>query len=215
MISEARWLCSDEPREMLGSSKAFGWVTETYKPSDRKLRLWIEACRAACDGHEGNNPSLRWLDPAKQNDLHECIVMWSVGGFDVPMRTRANLLREIVGNPFSPVVVAPEWRTPDVVSLSKDAFEIAPVGGCMDPLTIMAVADALEEAGCQGRFHECDQCDDAGMFSEGFQVSIKCPICDGTKKVFVEHPLLWHLRSCKQSPHVRGCWVIDSLLGLE
>jgi hypothetical protein len=51
-------------------------------------------------------------------------------------------LRDIVGNPFRPVSVAPEWRTATVLALGRGilaerAFERLPI-----------LADALEEAGC-------------------------------------------------------------------
>jgi hypothetical protein len=52
------------------------------------------------------------------------------------------LLRDIVGNPFRPLALAPGCRTPDVLKLvraiyAERAFERLPV-----------LADALEEAGC-------------------------------------------------------------------
>jgi hypothetical protein len=38
-------------------------------------------------------------------------------------RQQCQLLRDIVGNPFRPVTVAPAWRTADVVRLAEAAYE--------------------------------------------------------------------------------------------
>jgi hypothetical protein len=90
------------------------------------------------------------------------------------LAAQAALLRCIVGNPFRPSTVDPNWLSWNdgiVASLalsiySEHRFTELPV-----------LADALEEAGC----------DDANI-----------------------------LDHCRQpDEHVRGCWVIDSLLGKE
>jgi hypothetical protein len=81
----------------------------------------------------------------------------------------AALLRDIIGNPFRTVTIAPGWRTSNVAALAQGiyeerAFERMPI-----------LADALEEAGC-------------------------------TEATILDH--------CRQlAEHVRGCWVVDFLLG--
>jgi hypothetical protein len=86
---------------------------------------------------------------------------------------QADLLREIIGNPFSPVPLVPDWLSANdrvVVALARAiyderAFERMPILG-----------DALEDAGC----------DDATI-----------------------------LNHCRQlEEHVRGCWLLDLILGL-
>lgn len=77
--------------------------------------------------------------------------------------------RDIVGNPFRPVVVDPAWRTETVVGLAAgideaEAFERLPI-----------LADALEEAGC------------------------------------TDPQVLSHARD--PGTHIRGCWLIDAILG--
>jgi hypothetical protein len=52
------------------------------------------------------------------------------------------LLRDIVGNPFRPVVLDSHWRTANVIGLAQSiyaerAFDLMPI-----------LADALEDAGC-------------------------------------------------------------------
>jgi hypothetical protein len=80
------------------------------------------------------------------------------------------LLREIFGNPFRCVTLAPRWLTPRVVSLARTVYD----GGTFEQLP--ALAEALQEAGCG------------------------------------EPDFLSHCRGLGQ--HVRGCWVVDSLLGM-
>jgi hypothetical protein len=82
---------------------------------------------------------------------------------------QAELIRDIIGNPFRPVEVAPAWLMPAVRSLAQAVYD----DRALDRLPILA--DALEEAGCSSR------------------------------------EALAHLRG--PGPHVRGCWVVDLLLG--
>lgn len=84
---------------------------------------------------------------------------------------QADLLRDIFGNPFRPVVSSPAWRSETVVALASAIY----AERAFDRMPILA--DALEEAGC-------DQPD-----------------------------ILAHCRG--PGPHVRGCWVVDGVLGKE
>jgi hypothetical protein len=85
---------------------------------------------------------------------------------------QAALVREVIGNPFRPVVIEPRWLTwagGTVVQLAEGVYE----DRAFDRMPVLG--DALEEAGC----------DDQAV-----------------------------LRHCRQSEgHVRGCWVVDLLLG--
>jgi hypothetical protein len=54
----------------------------------------------------------------------------------------ADLLREVFGDPFRPVRVAPPWLTADVVSLARGIY----AERAFDRLPILA--DALQDAGC-------------------------------------------------------------------
>jgi hypothetical protein len=82
-----------------------------------------------------------------------------------------NLIRDMFGNPFRPVVADARWRTSIVVGLAEGIYE----DRAFDRLPILA--DALEDAGC-----------------------------DNTD-------VLAHCRG--DGPHVRGCWVVDLILGKE
>jgi hypothetical protein len=57
-------------------------------------------------------------------------------------RSFAELLRDIVGNPFRPVTVSPLWRTSTVVALARQMYEDRDFGA------MPILADALQDAGC-------------------------------------------------------------------
>ena len=131
---------------------------------------------------------------------------------------QAAALRDLVGNPFRPVrwsscghCHGTGWRTkidhdnpggsvsrpcrkcgpnPTVLSLATAAYEYRNPDGTLDPVRLLVLSDAMEEAGC-------------GPMLES----------EGPPKVWVRHPLLAHLRSA--GPHCRGCWVVDLILGRE
>jgi hypothetical protein len=84
---------------------------------------------------------------------------------------QAELLRDIIGNPFRPVTVDPSWLTHTVTALAKGIYDKR----AFDRLPILA--DAPEEAGCANA------------------------------------DILAHCR--KPGEHLRGCWVVDLLLGKE
>jgi hypothetical protein len=90
------------------------------------------------------------------------------------LTTQACFLRDIFGNPFRPVTLAPAWlawNDSTIVRLARAIYDDRRFN------ELPVLADALEEAGCT----------DAAILS--------------------------HLRG--PEPHVRGCWVLDLLLGNE
>ena len=63
-------------------------------------------------------------------------------------RGQADLLREIFGNPFRRITLAPSHLTPTVVSLARAAYDERDLpSGELDPQRLAVLADALEEAG--------------------------------------------------------------------
>jgi hypothetical protein len=62
---------------------------------------------------------------------------------------QAELLRDIIGNPFRPVAIDHALRTPAVLALATAAHDnrILPAG-TLDPERLAVLADALEESGC-------------------------------------------------------------------
>ncbi|MBY0459194.1 MAG: hypothetical protein K2V38_17830 [Gemmataceae bacterium] len=52
------------------------------------------------------------------------------------------MLRDIFGNPFRPVALAPEWRTSTAVALAAQMYESRNFSA------MPILADALQDAGC-------------------------------------------------------------------
>jgi hypothetical protein len=86
------------------------------------------------------------------------------------LKAQADIVRDILGNPFRPVTINPAWQTSNAVALAQSIYD----DRAFDRLPILA--DALEDAGC----------DNADI-----------------------------LNHCRQpGDHVRGCWVVDLVLGM-
>lgn len=80
-----------------------------------------------------------------------------------------DLYRDIVGNPFRPVLFEPEWRTSTVVALARNMYDNR------EFLAMPLLGDALQDASCENE------------------------------------DILNHCRS--ENAHVRGCWVVDVVMG--
>lgn len=266
------------------------------RASDRKLRLWMAACCRLCHTPD----EMYAVDVAEQiadglatdrerSRVHGSTVgggTWAVCHSNVNQAALhilgdnhfrgheselANLLREIVGNPFRPWmredafarggclpgqtlnIVWQSWLTPDVLMLAGRAYEerarrgwsgmaegemgpeyqsVLIQDGSLDPVTLAAVADAMEEAGCVGE--RCKNCHGSGTYSvqvrntwlsvaNGYGTATTYSEWRGCRHCGGDHdrkgtgqlpnPLLAHLRS--PGPHVRGCWAVDLILGRE
>jgi hypothetical protein len=95
------------------------------------------------------------------------------------MNRQVTILLDIFGTLPRTVTIDPAWlawNNSYVVTLAQAIYEQRSMpAGTLDPVRVAALADALEEAGC----------DDADILA--------------------------HLRS--PGAHVRGCWVVDLILG--
>lgn len=215
ITSEARWRTSDNPYAML----------RTRVADDRKLRLFGCACcrfawpsladgrsRAAvevseqfadglaaasrlAEAHDAANAAIREMPErlrespaflacsaaaaaastaypkdasiAASNALIEASD-WEDGAAETRV-LHADLLRDILGNPFRRVRFEPSWRSEDAVLLAKAMYEARDFSG------MPVLADALEESGCNN------------------------------------DEVLNHCRT--PGVHVRGCHVVDLVLG--
>ncbi len=111
-MTEHEWLESADPQRML--LRAFehlraeqvgiggGWRQPVYQTrpqhmaSDRKLRLFVEACISSCTCDKNfteSNSADVW---ARRGDINEC---------HCTRAYRAALLREVIGNPFRPMTL--------------------------------------------------------------------------------------------------------------
>jgi len=226
-------------------------VAERYADGEATKGELSQACiddaGDACDeldwgstlcGHAASCVNLYWNEN-RQACLHSIIedISRNVGSAAV-----AALLRDIVGNPFRPVVLLPgetvkcrecggsgelctshrfdcyecdgkgeistpcPWLTPTVLSLAQAAYDLRDGNGLLEDDRLAVLSDALEEAGCPA-WVECPECGGTGSVEDdgdgdGWVCAVK-----------VNNPILAALRS--PGPHVRGCWVVDLLLGKE
>jgi hypothetical protein len=113
--------------------------------------------------------------------------------------TQAHLLRDIFGNPFRPVAIERAWLTADVVKLAETIY----VERTFDRLPILA--EALEQAGCRDQeiLSHCREPRPSFQPTESIRSN------------------WWPWRRRAQAvpaapvAHVRGCWVLDLILGKE
>lgn len=64
------------------------------------------------------------------------------GGEAAEKQAQCDLLREMFGNPFRPIALAPEWRTGTAVTLAQRMYEERDFG------LMPVLGDALQDAGC-------------------------------------------------------------------
>ena len=203
-MTEAEWLSCADPGMMLDA------IRETT--SDRKLRLWacaytawyangraylIEAVRAAERWADGDTtvdlgPHARFYVcfPSAWHAAHEgtagAVANWAESTHKRrATRLLLDNLRCVFGNPFRPTAVDPHWLTETVVSLARAMYD----GRDFIPMPILA--DALQDVGCDDAevLAHC-RLDDVGLYSADVTVPFRT-----------------------RGPHVRGCWVVDLILG--
>jgi hypothetical protein len=99
-------------------------------------------------------------DPEEQADPDQLVIAQR-------RREQCLLLRDVVGNPFCPVILRPIWRTSDVCALARVIDEErAWPGGRLDGARMAVLGDALEEAGCTSQ-DILDHCRGAGPHVRG------------------------------------------------
>lgn len=130
----------------------------------------------------------------------------------------APALREVMGDPFAPAACPDAWRTPAVGQLAQVAYAGRRDDGSLDPLTLAALADALEEAGApdgdllrhlRGR-EVCLDCmlpsPETAEYGGG---NYWCPGCGGTEERGHGNEGWAELKA----PHFLGCWAVELVLG--
>jgi hypothetical protein len=213
-MTEAEWLSSTDPQRMLG---AFNFTRDSIQgrldpPSGRKLRMFACACcllrgtsQEVVNSYEETGAPIDDLDADRMSDQEWALEWARNSSAKVPaLATKATLLREIVGNPYRPVLRIPtdydggifhhdkhilfyeEWITPTVLSLAQGIYER------QDWDLMPVLADCLEDAGCDN--------ERILMHLKGYKETHA-----GTHIRSTAYPMI----------HVRGCWCLDLILGKD
>lgn len=168
-MTQDEWLASEDPAAMLRALPTIMAPDGEQTPdglgvSDRKLRLWVFACREA--EQAARTITVRWHDAelTDPGELLACAHNWAAGTDArsvVPMPLRAALLRDIVGNPWRPAAYRRETRKEGVVLVEvhggvwpdgKPYTETQGVPWLTS--TVLALAEAVYHVRCRG----CERC---------------------------------------------------------
>jgi hypothetical protein len=153
---------------------ADGRATADELAAARSAAVAVADSAAAWAGAETANPSALLAARAAADEAREHVRRLSPRAGEEEARAQADLLRDVIGNPFRPVTAEPfRWlaRHPLVQEIAEEVYAGAP----QEDMT--ALAEELQALGCP-------------------------------------HPgVLEHCRAA--APHIRGCWVIDLILGKE
>lgn len=209
-MTEQQWLSCTDPARML--NKLTTWlqddpvrpetVLSCRPPSERKLRLFIEACREqsgedySASHYALNDYSKRHLDMTLETWMGRYVALPPT----VTREWQCGVIRDIFGNPFRRVLwqKGPEndrdpvgmvlgswlrWNDGIIPCMAQSIYD----NRRFEDMVILA--DALQEAGCTN--------EDILMHCRGLEFV--------DNRTWATQPL--------RGPHVRGCWVLDLLLG--
>lgn len=193
-------------------------------PFDKKVQMYIEL-----------NQGYDFLLLNQSDMLSLCTTFTK----SIPHRDAyCNIVRDVLGDPFSPLTFDPRLAAEgtEARELARQIYEDRWYEG-MPVLIDNLLDNGLEESVV------CPACKGSGEWVEDFNEGdgvgrriIECGRCRGHKRVV--HPVVSHVRtphcpicwaadfdgggdsdllknyhSCVPSPHVRGCWALDLILG--
>jgi len=199
---------------------------------DMNVRDAGEAARYAAGPDWGSSDCPRPISQSEKAAILRCLAGNPSRPHVVLPRDVGKVLKRGAGNYRQEDVILQDWISANVLAVARAAYEVRAADGSLDPLALMVLADALEEAGCPEEVIEqiqfktgfaCPKCGDHGFWRSGqeFDHMKKCRnrACGFTwipeevifKSVKSPHPILAHLRS--PVPHYRGCHAVDLILG--
>jgi hypothetical protein len=124
---------------LVPSSRPF-WAARAVVSATEPTEVWW-AARGAVE---------LWLDALNKSDPATGVTV-KRGARKAEAGAMAALLRELIGDPFHPVVLDPTVRTPTVQALAQSAYEERQMpSGELDPQRLVVLAAALEDAGAPG-----------------------------------------------------------------
>lgn len=191
---EQEWLTSTNPATMLRWLRDGPSVGQSWQPiSDRKLRLWVEACRR--EEEKNLRPEFHYSFTGgfaieTSEGLQRAVRAWSEDIDVVPCNVLADLLRHIVGNPWNPVIFN---GGSDFVARPK---------------------------GSEAQRRPASHLDVCGPLP-AVVLSLAQNLYDGEDAAFALHDALLEIGQDKlaehfcESVHPKGCHVLDAILGKE
>ena len=242
-MTERDWLTSVDPVAMLNWLRP---IDQTNRISDRKMRMFALDCQVSYGAY--SNLADDWEThglPGVSDE--EWAVRWASDAFLIlAPRIRANILRDIVGNPWRPVTLPPgpairrdcaacdatgvllgpdwcfycegrgwrmseatppPWLTPDVLSIATACYEEQKW-----PCLCCGGGGRWGVIG-GGSSEPCHSCKGAGFTDDGTLDPARLAVLsDALEEAGCDDvSILDHLRST--SPHYRGCWAVDLILG--
>lgn len=217
-MTESDWWTSSDPEAMLDFVAGLS-PSAPHGVGERKLRLFAAACFHARYGRL-LGPHSSWVswesgerDENQLSPIAEARSWVSNPMHSIFRRAFADILRDIVGDPYDPYRAT--WAGGPIRTLALAAWEERDQNtGHLDPVRLAILADAIEEAGRESADTKCAQCHGYGWLTKVRFIRVSrvypcdAPGCSGGR---IPNLLLNHLRS--PGPHVRGCWGLDAALG--
>ena len=155
-MTELEWLSSDDPQRLLkflAIERTVEGSPWPYRVSDHKLHLFEDACFERF-----------WLN------LEDIATQTS------PPPGAAALLREIMGNPFRPVLLFVSGSGPGEVSTDQSGT------GNWWPLTPTVLTLARSAEG-EPLWRECARCEGIGTYKRIMGLPAACEVCHGTGRI--------------------------------
>ncbi len=229
-MTEQEWLASTDPQAMLGAltRRPQAGGTPWPQPSDRKLRLFSLACSERYGVEADLDPErdrigddLRWATAwASHSILQSDGRVYNYHTGRAKPDIRASLLRDVFGNPWaqkSPVGLYRDWfcwNDSTVPRLARQIYEER----AWERMPLLA--DALLDAGCDDE-ELMRHCRGMERCLECLGTGIMHYVADGVKHARWRVPLDAPCDQCGsgwiplRGPHVRGCHVLDLLMGRD
>jgi hypothetical protein len=220
-MTEREWLKSKDPHRMF--TAFFNGGEPMRGVSERKLLLFCRACCYGADWELGRDADqcIKWRSGPASNASH-WVMAWCGDQSKPTPEERANLLRDIIGNPYhappSLQLCGRHCRKDECQHCARMRSPLVMDLASQDPNpdTMKVLADALEDVRCDNErvlrhLRGWDRCW-AGCDLHGWQIirggkggqtPTPCPTCKRTGWV----PF--------RGRHVRGCWALDTILGLD
>jgi hypothetical protein len=275
-MTESEWLSSQDPGWMLDHLNYVnyeepsygGTTTQSRHPplaSNRKLRLFAVACLATRHGQDWEHlddfyhlaEKGAFKSDAHALNAHEHALSWGNDHGEPSLAYRADLLRDIIGNPFRPVscplMGRPHLMGETAVALAREIYGGEETCGRCDGDGEAHGSDRPFEWSGPGSYPgPCPVCHGTGKVTRPFNAALMPILADALEDAgCTDAEVLNHLRGLRRcprcaplnhgegiigcgdmlrketglfcnggwvrndAPHVRGCFVIDLLLGRE